>query len=305
MINNKCTLVLLAAGIGSRYGGLKQLDKFTPQGDTIIDFSIYSALKAGFNKFVFIIRKSLDEEFKALFEKKLKGKAEVRYVYQELDCVPDKYVNPKRTKPWGTGHALLMAEDVVKENFAIINADDFYGQEAFVTMFNALVDKDKNSFDFSTIAYLLENTVSEHGYVSRGECTVSKNNFLNKIVERKHIELIKGKTMLKDSSGKFIPIDGKTIISMNFWGFTPRCFEFGNQLFEKFLENNKTDLEAEFFLPSIVSEILKSKIASVEVLKSDAKWFGVTYKKDKPIVKKAIQELRDKGIYPKNLWSND
>lgn len=302
METKKPTLVILAAGMGSRYGGLKQIDSFTPEGDTIIDFSLYDALQAGFGKFVFIIRKSFEKEFKEIFNKKLEGKAEVDYVYQELENVPDKYINPERTKPWGTGHALLMAKDAVKENFAIINADDFYGKEAFEVMAKSLMEKNKESYDFNTMAYLLKNTVSDHGFVSRGECQVDENGYLTDVTERTHIEKIDGKLMRKDDGGLFIPIDENTVVSMNFWGFTPKCFEFGEKLFEEFLEANKENLKAEFYIPSVVNEILKSGIASVEVLKSDAKWFGVTYREDKEIVQKAIGELKKQNVYPRNLW---
>lgn len=299
---NKPTLVILAAGMGSRYGGLKQIDSFTPEGDTIIDFSLYDALQAGFGKFVFIIRKSFEKEFKEVFDKKLKGKAEVAYVYQELDNVPEKYINPERKKPWGTGHALLMAKDSVQENFAIINADDFYGKEAFEVMAKHLSSKDKTSYSFSTMAYLLKNTVSDHGFVSRGECEVNEAGYLTDVTERTHIEKIDGKLMRKNDDDEFVPIDEDTIVSMNFWGFTPKCFEFGEALFEKFLEDNKENLKAEFYIPSIVKEILKSGKATVEVLKSDAKWFGVTYKDDKVIVQEAIGKLKSQNIYPAKLW---
>ena len=299
---SKPTLVILAAGMGSRYGGLKQIDSFTPEGDTIIDFSLYDALQAGFGKFVFIIRKSFEKEFKEIFNKKLEGKAEIAYVFQELENVPEKYINPERTKPWGTGHALLMTKDVVKENFAIINGDDFYGKEAFEVMAKSLSKKDMNSYDFNTMAYLLKNTVSDHGYVSRGECLVNDKNYLVDVTERTHIEKIDGKIIRKDDDGTYILIDGNTVVSMNFWGFTPRFFEFGQALFEKFLEMNKENLKAEFYIPNIVSEIVKSNRATVEVLKSDAQWFGVTYKDDKPIVQKAIEQLKNKNIYPKHLW---
>lgn len=299
---NKITLVILAAGMGSRYGGLKQLDTFTPEDDTIIDFSIYDALQAGFRKFVFIIRKSFEKEFKKNIDDKLQGKAEVVYVYQELDNVPEAYVNLERIKPWGTGHALLMAKDVVKENFAIINGDDFYGKEAFQIMAKSLMVKDKESYAFSTMAYFLKNTISEHGYVSRGECQVNDSGFLADVTERTHIEKRDGKLMRKDDEGNFIPIDENTIVSMNFWGFTPKCFKFGNRLFEEFLEANKTNLKAEFYIPSIVNEMVKSGKATVEVLKSDAKWFGVTYKEDKEIVQKAIEKLKEQAVYPVKLW---
>lgn len=299
---NKPTLVILAAGMGSRYGGLKQMDAFTPQGDTIIDFSLYDALQAGFGKFVFIIRKSFEKEFKEKINTKLEGKAEVAYVYQEFDSVPEKYIDPNRTKPWGTGHALLMAKDAVNENFAIINADDFYGREAFKVMAKSLSEKDKDSYDFNMMAYLLKNTVSDHGHVARGECEVDENGYLIDVTERTHIEKIEGELMRKDENGKFIPIDVDTIVSMNFWGFTPKCFEFGGELFDAFLKVNKNNPKAEFFIPYVVNEILRSDKASLEVLKSDAQWFGVTYKEDKGIVEAAIGRLKKQGVYPENLW---
>ena len=302
VVTNKPTLVILAAGMGSRYGGLKQMDPFTPEGDTIIDFSLYDALQAGFGKFVFIIRKSFEAEFKEIFSKKLQGKAEVDYVFQEFDSVPKKYRDPKRTKPWGTGHALLMAKDAVQENFAIINADDFYGREAFMTMAKTLSETDKDSYEFNMMAYLLKNTVSDHGYVARGECEVDEHGYLKDVTERTHIEKIDGQLMRKDANGKFIPIDGDTIVSMNFWGFTPRCFEFGGELFDAFLEVNKNNPKAEFFIPYVVNEILRSKKASVKVLKSDAQWFGVTYLEDKERVEAAIAKLKEQGVYPTNLW---
>ncbi|MGY0407022.1 MAG: nucleotidyltransferase family protein [Polaribacter sp.] len=299
---NKPTLVILAAGMGSRYGGLKQMDAFTPEGDTIIDFSLYDAIQAGFGKVVFIIRKSFEKEFKTIFNPKLKKKVEVTYVYQELENVPEKYSNPKRVKPWGTGHALLMAKNVVKENFAVINADDFYSKEAFQTMANELRNTDKDSYHFNMVAYSLKNTVSENGYVSRGECTVDKNGFLTDVTERTRIETIDGVLKSEDKNGTMIPIDENTTVSMNFWGFTPKCFEFGNQLFLDFLENNKENLKAEFYLPLIVNNMLASKKATVKVLQSNSKWFGVTYNDDKEKVQKEINTLKTNGIYPIKLW---
>ncbi|MGJ5641257.1 nucleotidyltransferase family protein [Formosa sp. S-31] len=304
MNSNKPTLVILAAGIGSRYGGLKQLDTFSPEGDTIMDFSIYDALQAGFGKFVFIIRKNIEEEFREVFNKKLEGKAEVDYVFQEIEHVPDAYKNPERKKPWGTGHALLMAKDAVQENFAIINADDFYGREAFQTMAKALMETDKTSYNFCTMAYLLKNTVSENGYVSRGECQVTEEGYLTDVTERLHIEKTADGIIRKDEEGNTIPISGDTVVSMNFWGFTPKCFEFGTTLFKTFLEENKGDLKAEFFIPSVVNEILHSGIATVKVLQSDAKWFGVTYKEDKIPAQAVITKLKAEEVYPKNLWDN-
>ncbi|QTD36924.1 nucleotide-diphospho-sugar transferase [Polaribacter batillariae] len=300
---DKPTLVILAAGMGSRYGGLKQMDAFTPEGDTIIDFSLYDAIEAGFGKVVFVIRKSFEKEFKAIFNKKLEGKVEVAYVYQELDNVPEPYKNPERVKPWGTGHALLMTKDVVKENFAIINADDFYSRQAFIAIVEQLKNTAKDSYDFSMVAYSLKNTISENGYVSRGECTVDKNGFLVDVTERVRIEKINGVLKCENNDGQMVPIDENTTVSMNFWGFTPKCFEFGDELFLEFLENNKESLKAEFYLPSIVNKMLESKKASVKVLESESKWFGVTYSEDKEKVQKEINKLKENGVYPTKLWS--
>lgn len=302
MKSNKPTLVILAAGIGSRYGGLKQLDTFTPEEDTIMDFSIYDALQAGFGKFIFVIRKNIEIEFKKVFTEKLKNKADVTYVFQELDCIPKKYQNPEREKPWGTGHALLMAKDIIKDNFAIINADDFYGREAFEIMAKELMKTKKDSYNFNMIAYLLKNTVSDYGFVSRGECQIDCNGYLTKVTERTYIEKINGQLKFKNDDGKFISIDKNKVVSMNFWGFTPKYFEFGTKLFEEFLEKNVDNLKAEFFIPLVVNEILKSGFPSLKVLNSNAKWFGVTYKEDKEIVRQEIERMRKEKIYPSKLW---
>ncbi|MDY7396050.1 sugar phosphate nucleotidyltransferase [Aureibaculum sp. 2210JD6-5] len=302
MHKDKPALVILAAGIGSRYGGLKQLDTFSPEGDTILDFSIFDALRAGFGKFIFIIRKSIEQEFKTVFDKKLNGKAEVVYVFQEVENVPQAYQNIGRQKPWGTAHALLMAKDAVSENFAVINADDFYGKEAFEVMANYLMETDRNSYEFSMMGYLLKNTVSDYGFVSRGECNVNEDNQLTSVVERTHIEKIDSRLMRKDDDGKFIPIDENTPVSMNFWGFTPKYFEFGDALFNEFLEENKTNLKAEFFIPLVVNHIVNSNKATVKVLKSNAQWFGVTYKEDKELVEKEIAKLKEQETYPTNLF---
>ena len=298
----KPTLVVLAAGMGSRYGGLKQLDTFTESGATIIDFSIYDALDAGFEQIVFIIRRPFEKEFKALFSKKLEGRAQVDYVFQEIDDVPEKYQNLERTKPWGTAHALLMAKDVLKDNFAVINADDFYGKEAFSLMADTLRKTDRESYHFTMIAYSLKNTVSEHGFVSRGECQVNDSGFLTDVIERVHIAKVDGQLLRKDEDGKLVPIDENTVVSMNFWGFTLKYFEFADELFDKFLEKNKENIKAEFYIPLVVSETLKSGKSTVEVLKSNAKWFGVTYKEDKAMVSKGIDRLLKKNIYPSKLW---
>ena len=298
----KLTLVVLAAGMGSRYGGLKQIDTFTSQGDTIIDFSIYDALQAGFQKFVFVIRKSIEKDFRATIDNKLKNKAEVEYVFQEVNNVPEKYKNSKREKPWGTGHAVLMTKNVVNENFAIINADDFYGREAFNDIAKQLIETKENSFEFCMIGYALKNTISENGYVSRGECFVNKEGYLTNVIERTRIETIDGFLKFEDEKGKMVSIDKETTVSMNIWGFTTNYFEYGEKLFLDFLEKNKENLKAEFYLPFIVNSLLASKKATVKVLKSKAKWFGVTYNEDKENVKKEIKKLKEAGVYPINLW---
>ncbi len=297
------TLVILAAGMGSRYGGLKQMDSFTPEGDTIIDFSLFDAIQAGFGKVVFIIRKSFEKEFKEIFNKKLAGKVEVEYVYQELENIPENYINPKRVKPWGTGHALLMTKDVVKDNFVIINADDFYSRQAFDVIAEQLRNTDKQSYDFSMVGYSLKNTVSENGYVSRGECTVDKDGFLTDVTERVRIEKVDGVLKNEDENGEMRPIDVNTTVSMNFWGFTPKCFEFGSEIFLEFLENNQDNLKAEFYLPLIVNKMLEGSKASVKVLESDSKWFGVTYSDDKEKAQKEINKLKENGVYPTKLWN--
>lgn len=299
---NKPTLVILAAGIGSRYGGLKQLDTFSEQGDTILDFSIYDAIQAGFGKVVFIIRKSIEADFKAFFNPKLEGKIAVEYVFQEIENIPEKYKDNTRKKPWGTGHALLMAKDVISENFAVINADDFYGRAAFVGIAEAFKKTDKNSSKFNMMGYVLKNTISEYGFVSRGECNVDKSGFLTGITERTHIEKIDGELKFKETDSEFKPISKETIVSMNFFGFTPKYFELSESLFEEFLKDNYKEPKAEFFIPLVVNHLIVNKKATMEVLKSDARWFGVTYKEDKDYVTSEIQKLKEAGVYPKNLW---
>ncbi len=299
---SKPTLVILAAGVGSRYGGLKQLDTFSEQGDTILDFSIYDAIQAGFGKVVFIIRKSIENDFKNFFNPKLKGKIDVEYVFQEVDNIPEKYKGQGREKPWGTGHALLMAKDAVNENFAVINADDFYGREAFEGLVEEFNKTDKNSTNFNMMGYVLKNTISEYGFVSRGESQVGENGLLTGITERTHIEKINGKLKYKNDNGNFEDISEDTIVSMNCFGFTPKYFEISESLFEEFLEKNCKEPKAEFFIPLVVNHVIVNKLAALKVLKSNARWFGVTYKEDKAYVTSEIQKLKDKSVYPTYLW---
>jgi len=300
---NKPTLLILAAGIGSRYGGLKQLDKVGPGGEAIIDYSIYDAIQAGFGKVVFVIRQSIEVDFREFIGNKLDGKIEVEYVFQELDKLPEGIaINPERQKPWGTGHAVLMAADIIKENFAVINADDFYGSDAYSTIAKYFKDLEPSSNDNCMVGYQLKNTLSDHGYVSRGQCTSDENGFLKDVVERTHIEKKPEGIFFKDETDKELKLDENTLVSMNFWGFTPQYFVQLKNRFVRFMEANKKELKAEFFIPTVVNEIIEEGIGKTKVLESDASWFGVTYQEDRPVVVESIRKLIREGKYPEKLW---
>jgi hypothetical protein len=299
----KHTLVVLAAGMGSRYGGLKQLDTMSDEGDTIIDFSLYDAIEAGFSKVVFIIRQEFKERFVEIFDEKLKGKIEVAYVFQELHKIPSGYeVHPDRVKPWGTGHATLMAQEEITGNFCLINGDDFYSRGAFQTMIQELDSLDENSYDMCMVGYNLKNTLSDNGFVSRGECFVNNANELIEITERLHIERVDGKILRKDESGALVSMLENSIVSMNFWGFTPKYLEVVEEAFHLFLKERSFEMKSEFFIPSVVNTILKSKLGKVKVLTSDAKWMGVTYAEDRATVVQEVARLKKESTYPKNLW---
>jgi NDP-sugar pyrophosphorylase family protein len=299
----KHTLVVLAAGMGSRYGGLKQLDAMSDEGDTIIDFSLFDAIEAGFSKVVFIIREEFKERFVEIFDEKLKGKIEVAYVFQELHKIPSGYeVHPDRIKPWGTGHATLMAQEEIAGNFCVINGDDFYSRGAFQTMIQELDSLEADSYDMCMVGYNLRNTLSDNGFVSRGECFVNNANELLEITERLHIERVDGKILRKDESGALVSMLENTIVSMNFWGFTPKYLEVVEEAFHLFLKERSLELKSEFFIPSVVNNILKSKLGKVKVLTSDAKWMGVTYAEDRATVVQEVARLKKESTYPKNLW---
>lgn len=302
-IHQKPALVILAAGMGSRYGGLKQLDTFTPENDTIIDFSLFDAITAGFGKVVFVIRKHFKNEFIGQYSKKLEGKINVEYVFQEVDEIPSQFFHPDRVKPWGTGHALLCTKSAITstENFAVINADDFYGKEAFKAMSEFLNQVDSNSSNFSMMGYQLQNTLSKFGSVSRGECFVDDNQNLIDVVERTQI-FEKDNNLVMNVEGEIKPIERETTVSMNFWGFTPEVFNYMDKMFEAFLSENWEKPKSEFYIPSIVNELLQAKKATVKVLESDAKWLGVTYPEDKEYVTQALRELKNQELYPKQLW---
>ena len=299
----KPTLLILAAGIGSRYGGLKQLDKVGPGGEAIIDYSIYDAIQAGFGKVVFVIRKSIETDFREFIGNKLDGKIEVEYVFQELDKLPDGIIpNPERQKPYGTGHAVLMAADAIKENFAVINADDFYGREAYETIAKYFGELDTNANDNCMVGYNLKNTLSDNGYVSRGQCSSDENAYLIDVVERTHIEKKADGIFFENEEKEQIKLDENTLVSMNFWGFTPQFFAQLNTRFTKFIGENKDQLKAEFYIPTAVNEMIEEGIAKTKVLESDAAWFGVTYQEDRPVVVESIRKLIRAGKYPEKLF---
>lgn len=302
----KPTLVVLAAGMGSRYGSLKQMDGVGPNNEAIIDYSIYDAIQAGFGKVVFVIRHSFEQEFREVFSKEhFGGKIDVEFVFQELDYLPEGFTVPEgRIKPWGTCHAVMMAAPVVDGPFAVINADDFYGREAYITLAEYLRQVEGTQGNYSMVGYNLRNTLSDYGTVSRGECSVDENDNLVSIVERTAIERgTDGIVRYKDENGEH-PIDENTTVSMNLFGFTPDFFSKTEELFKEFLSNpaNMSNLKSEFFIPLCVNTLINQKRVSLKVLTSEAKWFGVTYKEDKPEVVSKISKLIADGIYPSKLW---
>ena len=300
----KPTLLILAAGLGSRYGGLKQLEQVGPSGETIMDYSIYDAIRAGFGKVVFVIRKSFEDDFKAKLFSKYSKVIHVEYVFQELEMIPEGYtLNPERKKPWGTGHAVLVAGSKIKEPFAVINADDFYGKDSFlaVSSFLNALDED-NTSRYCLLAYKLKNTLSEHGSVSRGICSLDKNDYLISIEEHTKIYTEGGIIISENPENKKFEISENIPVSMNLMGFMPSAFSYFKHYFNEFMEANHNNLTAELYLPFVVSKIIKSGSAKVRVLPSNEKWFGVTYKEDKEIVVRNINEMIQKGIYPSCLW---
>jgi len=285
----------MAAGMGSRYGGLKQLDAIGPSGETIIDYSVYDAIKAGFTKVVFIIRKDFEQEFKSKITDKYEGQIQVEFAFQDLNDLPDEFTCPEgREKPWGTGHAILSARDVINEPFVAINGDDFYGRESFKVVAD-YYRKGANSF--SMVAFKLDKTLSSFGGVTRGLCTVNDGK-LNTVIETADLE----KTDYGISSNRDIELDGSEPVSMNVWGFTPILFKYLEEKFVEFLSENGTEMKSEYLIPSVVNELIQSGQETVHVLRSGATWFGVTYKEDKPYVEGEIEKLVNKGEYPGKLF---
>ena len=302
----KPTLLVLAAGMGSRYGSLKQMDGVGPNGEAIIDYSIYDAIRAGFGKVVFVIRHSFEKEFKEMFSpERFGGKIEVDFVFQELDYLPESFTVPEgREKPWGTNHAVMMGASAVKEPFAVINADDFYGTDAYLVMGEYLSKLDGAKGEYAMIGYEVNKTLSDNGTVSRGVCTMDENRFLTSMVERTKIERNAEGTIVFHDLGTDEPLEENTPVSMNFFGFTPDYFAHSEAEFKNFLASDdvKTNLKAEFFIPLMVNKLVGNGEARLKVLSTTAQWFGVTYKEDKPMLVAKIEKLIEEGVYPRNLW---
>ena len=300
----KPTLFVLAAGMGSRYGGLKQLDGLGPNGETIMDYSVFDAKRAGFGKVVFVIRKSFEEDFRTIVLKKYEGVIDTEVVFQDITDVPEGFTyNPERTKPWGTNHAVLMGKGVILEPFAVINADDFYGKDAFEVMAEFLRGVVGKQNEYCMVGYRVGNTLSESGSVSRGVCVVDEKGNLTNVVERTSIERKGDDIIYIDENGNEVAIGENTPVSMNMWGFTPDYFDYSLEDFKKFLTEYGQELKSEFFIPLVVNNLIVSGKVTCKVLDSTAKWFGVTYAEDRPEVVAKIQALIDSGVYPAKLYN--
>ena len=299
------SLVIMAAGMGSRYGGLKQIDPVDEYGHIIIDFSIYDAMRAGFRDFVFIIKHEIEADFREVMDKHLAGKdINVSYVFQELDCLPEGITVPEgRVKPWGTAHAISCCYDTLDAPFAVINADDYYGKEAFVEIFNFLKNaKDGEKYDYAMVGYEVGNTVTESGTVSRGVCEVNEDGMLTGVTERTKVATSGGRIYYIEDGEEF-DLSPTTLVSMNLWGFTPSYVKECRDRLKKFLEASipTNPMKCEFYLPTVVSMLLAEELATVKMLRTPDKWYGVTYKEDKPTVVEAFRRLTSDGVYPENF----
>lgn len=306
-MKKKPVLVIMAAGMGSRYGGLKQIDPIDKDGHIIIDFSIYDAIRAGFEKIVFIIKKANEKDFKEVIGKRMGKHVQVEYVFQELENLPEGYSVPEgRVKPFGTGHAILSCKDVIDGPFAVINADDYYGPSAYKMIYDYLDShSDDDKYRYTMVGYVLENTLTDNGHVARGVCETDENHYLTGITERTHIEKKEdGAYYTEDDGNTWQQLPEGSTVSMNLWGFSESILKELDARFPKFLDENleKNPLKCEYFLPTVVNELLDENKATVEVLKSLDKWYGVTYKEDKEYVMNAIQKLKESGLYPEKLW---
>lgn len=296
----------MAAGIGSRYGGLKQVDPIGPNGEIIIDYSVYDALRAGFEKVVFVIRKDLETAFREKIGRQVEGRVETAYVFQDVNEVPPGVsVPPERSKPWGTAHAVLSCKDMVQAPFAVINADDFYGRQAFEALGGYLRQARDQAgwYDYSMVGYVLRNTLSEFGSVARGVCEITPDGYLARVQERTRVEKDGEHARFTEDGEHWKHLPGDSIVSMNFWGFTPGFFAELEAAFPRFFERSAGNLlKAEFFLPDVVNALLQANKARVRVLPVNERWFGVTNKDDRPIVQAALRNLVDQGVYPRDLW---
>ena len=302
----KPTLFLLAAGMGSRYGGLKQLDGLGPHGETIMDYSIYDAIQAGFGKLVFVIRKDFEQDFREKVLAKYEGHIPCEVVFQSLDALPEGFTCPEgRTKPWGTNHAVMMGQDVIKEPFAVINCDDFYDRDAFQVMGKFLSNLPEGSTGkYAMVGFRVDNTLSESGTVSRGVCEYDENHHLSSVVERTKIQRFDGVVKYLDDNEQWVAIPDTTPVSMNFWGFTPDYFAYSKEFFKTFLSDpkNMENLKSEFFIPLMVDELIHKGKATCEVLDTTSKWFGVTYPEDRPEVVAKFEKLAADGVYPDKMF---
>lgn len=299
----KPTLFVLAAGMGSRYGGLKQIDGLGPNGETIMDYSVFDAMRAGFGKIVFVIRKDFEDDFRRVVVSKYEGKVTCEICFQSIDKVPSGCTyNTERKKPWGTNHAVLMGKDLIKEPFAVINADDFYGKESFKILADYLQSVEGTKGQYCMVGYRVQNTLSENGSVSRGVCSMDANGYLTDVVERTSIEEVGNKIIFKDEQNQDVEIAKNTPVSMNMWGFTPEYFEYSEQAFIEFLAKNGQELKKEFYIPTLVNDLIVAGKATCKVLDTPSKWFGVTYSEDRPQVVMKINELIHKGEYPEKLF---
>ena len=299
------TLVVMAAGIGSRYGGLKQVDPIGPNGEIIIHYSVYDALRAGFNRVVFVIRRDIEAAFRETIGAEIERRADVSYVFQELADLPPGFSLPAgRVKPWGTAHAVLCCKGVVKTSFAAINADDFYGAGAYRALAGYLstAHDQVGLRDYSMVGYVLRNTLSEHGHVARGVCEVTRGGYLRGIRELTHIEMLPDGVKYLDEHDNWAALAADSPVSMNFWGFSLSLFDELEERFPRFLERNIDNLKSEFLLPTLVGDLIRDECARVKVLPTDERWFGVTYQADRPRVQAAVRDLITQGRYPQNLW---
>ena len=299
----KPTLLVLAAGMGSRYGSLKQLDGIGPNGETIMDYSIYDALRAGFGKVVFVIRHSFEDEFRNQIVSKYENHIPVEVVFQDVTCVPAGIPYDKeRVKPWGTNHAVQMAKDVINEPFAVINSDDFYGRESYALLADFLQRVEGQKGKYCMIGYHIENTLSESGSVNRGICQVDEHNLLTNVVERINIESRGGVVQFPTADGQYENIEAGALVSMNMWGFTPDYFDHSERMFVDFLKQHGMEPKSEIYIPTVVNQLIVEGKAQCEVIDTPSKWFGVTYAEDRPQVVLSVNKLVREGIYPQKLW---